>query len=128
MNYKTPIHNPQRTRIPNIMNRKQLDTNTKKLCILAALTMSDMLFRIVDSIASTSDMDNEEDKQNIATEISGSILAGSVYGLVCVTNGITEPTAELLEGKGDITSRITQAIIDNAFTIVNDELSFPSEN
>lgn len=113
------------------MTRKQLDIETKQLCVLAAIMCSQVIMRAANSIADVKGM-NDEEKQNIAAEISGNIFAGTMYGVVCIANGIIEPTGEPLDGKGDITTRITQAILNNAFTIVNDELNnpvpYPSEN
>lgn len=107
------------------MNRKlTLDTDTKKLCVLAAIMISQSIMRAANSIANAKDM-NDEEKQTIGAEISGDIFAGMMYGVVCIANGIIEPTGKPLDGKGDITERITQAILNNAFTIVNDELNNP---
>ena len=106
------------------MTRKQLDTETKQLCVLAAIMCSQSIMRAANSIADAKDM-NDEEMQSIAAEISANIFAGTVYGVVCIANGIIEPTGQPLDGKGDITERITQAILNNAFTIVNDELNNP---
>ena len=93
---------------------------------------SGVIMTAANNIAKSRNMNNDEDKQNIGAEISGNIFAGMMYGVVCIANGITQPTGTPLDGKGDITTRITKAIIDNAFTIVNDELNnpvpHPSEN
>lgn len=114
------------------MNRKQLDTETRELCILAAIMASQVIVRAANSIADARNMHSHQDMQNIGAEISGNIFAGMMYGVVCIANGITQPTGKPLDGKGDITTRITKAIIDNAFTTVNDELNnpvpYPSEN
>ncbi len=107
------------------MTRKQLDKETKQLCVLAAIMCSQVIMRAASSIGDAKGMNSDEEKQTIGAEISGNIFAGMMYGVVCIANGITEPTGEPLDGKGDITERITQAILNNAFTIVNDELNNP---
>ena len=87
------------------MNRKQLDIETKQLCVLAAIMCSQVIMRAANSIADVKGM-NDEEKQTVGAEISGNIFAGMMYGVVCIANGIIEPTGKPLDGKGDIIERI----------------------
>lgn len=114
------------------MTRQELDVQTKSLCVLAAMMMTPMIQDLANKVAVSAEMTKDEDVQRIAAEILSNIFGGTMYGVVCLYNNITIPTSEPLDGKGDITTRITKAILDHTFTLINDELNstapYPSRN
>ena len=96
------------------------------------MMISPMIQDLANKVANSAEMTKDEDIQRIAAEILCNIFGGTMYGVVCMYNNITTPTSEPLDGKGDITTRITKAILDNTFNLINDELNntvpYPSKN